>query len=99
MWCRVAFVRTDVSVERIASIIRVERISELGTVLQLLVTVNVVPSSLIISTVMMETTRSSETSVLTRVTRRHIPEDGTLQYTSHSENNTECYEIPTGISY
>jgi hypothetical protein len=31
MWRRVAFVRTDASEERIASIISVERISELGT--------------------------------------------------------------------
>jgi hypothetical protein len=31
MWRRVNPVRTDVSEERIASIIRVERISELGT--------------------------------------------------------------------
>jgi hypothetical protein len=31
IWHRVALVRTDVSKERIASIIRVERISELGT--------------------------------------------------------------------
>jgi hypothetical protein len=30
MWCRVTLVRTDVSEERIASIIRVKRISELG---------------------------------------------------------------------
>jgi hypothetical protein len=32
MWLQVAVVRTDVSEERIASIIRVERISELGTI-------------------------------------------------------------------
>jgi hypothetical protein len=44
-------------------------------VLQLLVTANAIPSSLIISTLMMDVMRSSETSVLTRVTR-HIPEDG-----------------------
>jgi hypothetical protein len=33
MWCRAAVVRTDVLEERIASIIRVERISELRTML------------------------------------------------------------------
>jgi hypothetical protein len=33
MWRRVALVRTDVSEERIASIIGVERIGELGTTL------------------------------------------------------------------
>jgi hypothetical protein len=46
------------------------------SLLHLLVTANVVPSSLIPSTVMMEAIDSFETSVLTRGTRRHIPEDG-----------------------
>jgi hypothetical protein len=36
----------------------------------------VVPSSQIFSTLMMEAIRSSETSVLTRATQRHSPEDG-----------------------
>jgi hypothetical protein len=65
MWRRV-------SVERITSIIVF-----LCTVLRLLVTVNV-PISPILVTRMMEAIRSSETSVLTRGTRRHVPEDGTL---------------------
>jgi hypothetical protein len=48
MWYRVALVKTDVSKERIASNIRVERIGELETTL--LVTAKVVTSSLILST-------------------------------------------------
>jgi hypothetical protein len=41
----------------------------------LLVTAKVVPSSLILVTLMMEAIRSSEMSVLTIVTWRNIPED------------------------
>jgi hypothetical protein len=62
---RVVLVRKDVSEERITSVIRAERISEvlfLHNVLQLLVTGNVVPSSLIVLTPMMGAIRSSETS-------------------------------------
>jgi hypothetical protein len=59
---RVALVRTDVSEELSASIIRVTRIGELSTTLaipshsvrRLLVTANVVPSSLILVTLIME---------------------------------------------
>jgi hypothetical protein len=66
----VALVRSGVSEERIGSIIRVTRIGELGTtlavnincvissnVLQLKVTAYVVPSSLIIITLMLEAIR------------------------------------------
>jgi hypothetical protein len=66
---------------RVASIIRVETISELvflHSVLQLLVTANVVPSPLFLFTLMMEETRYAEMSILTRATRRRIPEDDIL---------------------
>jgi hypothetical protein len=73
LYC-VALVRTDVS-EEPASIIKVERIGELGTtlmvlccVLHLLVTDDIVPSLLIHSTLMMEPIHSSETSVHTIAT-------------------------------
>jgi hypothetical protein len=61
----VALVRTDVSEELSVSVIRVTRIGELGT---LAVTINVVPSSPILATLMMEALSSSETSVLTGAT-------------------------------
>jgi hypothetical protein len=87
MSLRVAPVRTDVSDGCIASIIIVTIICELGTtiavtslrsVLRLLVTAYVVPSSPIPVTLIMEATRFSETLVLTRATRRNILEEGIL---------------------
>jgi hypothetical protein len=64
MICRVVLVRTDVSKELSASFVRVTRIGELGTtlavtsnrrsVLRLLVTASVVPSSPILVTLIKE---------------------------------------------
>jgi hypothetical protein len=45
---------------------------------------DVVPSSLILVTLIMDATHSTETSVLTRATRRHIPEGGVLHSLSLS---------------
>jgi hypothetical protein len=101
---RVALVRTDVSEELSASIDRVAEIGELGTTLALtmnrrtqrrfIVTANVVPSSLILVTLVMEALSFSEMSVLTRTTRRNIPED--VFFHSHSRGNRKFYIALTG---
>jgi hypothetical protein len=47
---------------------------------QLLVTANIVPSLLVLSTLMMEAILSLEMSVLTRAMHDHIPEDGIIHH-------------------
>jgi hypothetical protein len=121
---RVALVRTDVSNEHCACIIRVTRIGEPGTTLavtsnrnccccykiclrsvrRLLVTPKVASISPIFVTLIMDPLRSSETSVLTRATRRNIPEDGIFQFETckiwgfHGDDSEEwcilgCYAV------
>jgi hypothetical protein len=79
MLVRVARVRTDVSEERSESIIRVTRIGEPGTL--------AVTSS-------RRKLRKNTESVLTRATRRNIPEDGILL--SHCSENLKSYTALTG---
>jgi uncharacterized membrane protein len=93
MLCYVALSRTDVSEERIASGIRVRRVGAIGTTLSAtsnrsMLRRNTMRSPIVV-TLTVQAIRFSETSVLTRATRRNNPEDTILH--SHRRENLKSY--------
>jgi hypothetical protein len=89
----VAFVRIEVSEERISSIIRVTGFGEFQNASVASYSV-VIPSSPNLVTLTKEAIRSSETLVLTRPTRRHFPEDSIFH--SHRRENLKSFRALTG---
>jgi hypothetical protein len=86
MWRHVALVGTNILEKCIPSIIRVKRISKLGTVLAVTSNCQLLLAFLACQfvTLMKEVIHSSETSVPTRATWHHIPEG--ILHSHHCEN-------------